>query len=50
MKTLSKHIQESFNESKEEQQTIVENTQNVEEIVSENSAEKENSTDNTSDS
>lgn len=48
MKTLSRHIQESFTENKEEQQTVIENTQNIEEIVSENSAEKEKSTDDTS--
>ncbi|WP_165930302.1 hypothetical protein [Flavobacterium sp. GT3P67] len=43
MKTLSKHIQESFNESKEEQQTVVENlNDNQEEVVNEDtSAEKE---------
>lgn len=45
MKTLSKHIQESFTENKEEKQTVVENTQNIEELVNENSAEKEKSTD-----
>jgi hypothetical protein len=43
MKTLSKHIQESFTENKKEQQTVVENlNDNQEEAVNEDtSAEKE---------
>ena len=42
MKTLSKHIQESFNENKKEQQTVVENLNDNQEVVNEEtSAEKE---------
>lgn len=43
MKTLSKRIQESFNENKEEQQTVVENlNDSQEEVVNEDtSVEKE---------
>lgn len=50
MKTLSEHIQESFNENKEEQQTVIENlNDNQEEAVNEDtSAEKEKSTDDAS--
>lgn len=43
MKTLSVHIQESFNENKEEEQTVVENLNgSQEEVVNEDaSVEKE---------
>ncbi|WP_157509926.1 hypothetical protein [Flavobacterium denitrificans] len=42
MKTLSNHIQESFSETKEEQQTVIENQIDKKEVVNEDeSVEKE---------